>query len=181
MKAESDEWNTRSAAVGAAILREFPRTPFDPICLRQLIKNTAHPGAFTRVDDELLDFLTMLQKLDWSRIDWHRHWLAMAILPKPVFDYCLPGIMYWFAMDPNPMWEAAEFLIDDHLAPIDQRGKVTFDFSCFSSTQKRIIAQFLSLLHDFTMDDDVDFQTKTRRVINSLSHEDTKSDVQAGK
>jgi hypothetical protein len=179
-----DAWDERSKVIGPAILRVFPATVFDQARLQLLIEEASRParpkgGLFARicagvfsfgwVDDELPSFLKLLQDHNWTKIDWNENWVVIPLLPKAVFDYCLPGIMYWITMDSDMMFEAAESLVRFHLAPrLTKAGEGGFDFSAFNSDQRQWIGAFLLLLHDLSFADQPGLQQRIQGVAQSL-------------
>lgn len=118
------------------------------------------------VDDELLDFLKLLQDRDWTRINWNGNWIVIPILPKSVLDYCLPGIMYWILTDPDFMPEAADSLVEYSLVPPSDEEQ--YDFSSFNSDQKEVIGDFLLLFHDLTLTDNLELQQRVRTTVQYL-------------
>lgn len=173
-----DDWDPRAAKIDLAISAAFPVALFDRDSLRKLTRDATGStgGIFARlfgsawVDDELPKFLRLLQDHDWRDIDWNSHWIVIPLLPRAIFDYCLPGIMHWILIDPDFVFEAAWGLVKFHLAPpLVEGGESGFDFSFLDSDQKRAIAEFLSLLHDFTLADEPELRESTQTVVRYLS------------
>jgi hypothetical protein len=179
---DMDDWQRRATRIDSAIRHAFPVKAFDQECLRLLLTYALTPTnsasarelGFVWNDEELIDFLKMLSNRDWTEIDWKSHWPALPLLPKDVFNYCLPGIMRWIVTDPGFMYEAAVGLVENRLAPpVMEAGQPAFEFSVFTDEQKRVIGDFLGLLHDFTLRNRPELQesaeTVSRRLLNKSS------------
>ena len=171
---DTDDWPRRATRIDSGIRRVFPVKAFDQECLRLLLKDALTPTSgrdlgFVWNDEELIDFLKMLSNRDWTEIDWKSNWPVLPILPKGVFDYCLPGIIRWIVTDPDFMYEAAEWLVENRLAPpLMEAGQPAFEFSAFTDEQKSVIGDFLRLLHDFTLRKRPELQESAESVLRRL-------------
>ncbi len=156
------EWRGIGAKIGAAIRVAFPVGPLAQEYLHNLIEDTCE----STPDDELRNFLEMLRNFNWINVEWQYHWDVLPLLPKRVFDYCLPGIMYWLLTEKDAMQEVAEFLVEYHLAPLSDRG--VFDFSSFNNAQQKVIADYLDCALCFLMTSNLDVQQRVQKVIDTL-------------
>ena len=172
-----DDWQRRATRIESEIQRAFPTKAFDQESLGLLLAHALSPKdsasadelGFVWNDDELIDFLNILSSLDWTEIDWQSHWPVLPLVPKAVFNYCLPGIMRWIVTDPDFMYEAAVTLVENHLAPPVMEGdKPAFEFSAFTDEQKRVVGHFLDLLHDFTLRNRPELQESAEAVSKHL-------------
>lgn len=174
---DTNDWERRATRIDSAIRRAFPVKAFDQECLRLLLADALTPTdsasarelGFVWNDEELIDFLKMLSNRDWTEIDWKSHWPALPLLPKDVFNYCLPGIMRWIVTAPDFMYEAAEGLVENRLAPpVIEARQPAFDFSVFTDEQKCVIGALLDLLHDFTLRNRPELQGSAEAVSRRL-------------
>jgi hypothetical protein len=172
------EWNRRVKIIHYAILHAFPIAPIDQKLLQQIIKNLVPPKKCFLLrlfsfcdewyDDELLDFVELLKKYDWSQIKWNENWQVISLFTEPILAYCLPGILVEIVTEPFENSDIlSETLISFFLFPaVVQSDKSKLDMASFTAEQKQVIVEFLLLLRDLLFIDNPKIQNMINDILN---------------